>query len=47
LDTSAKKKGEIYDTVAERYLKVRDAASNFMISQYGIATFHWNEKESK
>lgn len=39
LDSSGKKRSEIYDTIEERYQKVKDSATQFIISQYPFNFF--------
>ena len=36
-----------YDTVEERYQKVRYACQKFMAFQFGICTFHWDNSSKK
>jgi len=36
-----------YDTVEERYQKVRYACQKFIAFQFGICTFHWDNTTKK
>ncbi len=35
------------DTAAERYSKVRDSANRFLLVQFGLCTFHYDEKKDR
>ncbi|KAI9093447.1 ribonuclease H-like domain-containing protein [Phlyctochytrium arcticum] len=37
---------EFLDTAEERYVKYRRAAQDFLVTQYGICTFTWDQKQS-
>ena len=36
-----------YDTVEERYQKVKWAVQKFTAFQFGVCTFHWDEQAKK
>jgi len=36
-----------YDTIEEKYRKLRQGSQNFLLLQYGICCFTWNEAEKK
>lgn len=40
-------KNSALDTQAERYLKNRDTASKFLLVQFGLCAFHYDEKNGK
>jgi hypothetical protein len=44
---SLEDRGHEYDTVEERYQKMRFSCQKFIAFQFGLCTFHWDNKSKK